>query len=302
MTQPPLAPRSARPPVSQAGRRKWRCPRPPCPPPGPGSRRGPLPPPPRRRSACSSCRRCGPSRAGSRCTRPGPSGSTGEGARARCVRPAPPPCARPAPPLCLGAAPGPVRPAAGPLRGGSDPGPARPRRPRTRARGAPAERLLGGLASCRRSVHAAPKVSAALPPSAPWRGECRRPAGWLRGAEGGPAGASGHRRERGSWGAPRTTFAVTARGEVEQPAGRCAEAALGGCGGRLHPVPHRSGQRHLSEFFSHPRGKYFLSAYCGATRLLGSGDSVVSSTSPCGQSGDNTSSPKGQTARVSSPQ
>lgn len=196
------------------------------------------------------------------------------------------PCARP--PARCAAAPTPARraPAAPALEPGG-----------RRASGCSAASPPG-----RRSVHAAPKVSAALPPSAPWRGECRRPAGWLRGAEGGPAGASGHRRERGSWGAPHTTFAVTARGEVEQPAGRCAEAALGGCGGRLHPVPHRSGQRHLSEFFSHPRGKYFLSAYCGATRLLGSGDSVVSSTSPCGQSGDNSSSPKGQTARVSSPQ
>lgn len=55
--------RRSRSPAWQAGRRKWR---------GLAQR------PPPRRPACSRCQRRGPSRAGSRCTRPGPSGWTGE--------------------------------------------------------------------------------------------------------------------------------------------------------------------------------------------------------------------------------
>lgn len=142
VTQPPLAPRSARPPASQAGRRKWRCPRLPRPPPGPGSRPGPapLPPPPPRRSACSSCRRCGPSPAGSRCTRPGPSGSTGEGARGP-----PPPCARQACAAALSRRS--LPPAPGSVRSGgrfpaAAPGPV----PAARARAEPARKPRFGPA------------------------------------------------------------------------------------------------------------------------------------------------------------
>lgn len=72
MTQPP-APGRPLVPAWQAGRRKWR---------------GPAPRPPPRRPACSRCWRRGPSRAGSRCIRPGPSGWTGE-ARPRARAPGP---------------------------------------------------------------------------------------------------------------------------------------------------------------------------------------------------------------------
>lgn len=157
VTQPPLAPRSARPPAWQAGRRKWRCPRPPRPPPGPGSRRGPAPPllPLRRRSACSSCRRYGWSRAGSRCTRPGPSGSTGEGARGPPLWPGP--AAADSPP--------------GLRRRFVSGAPAPPPRDSRRAAGSETEAWAGASGCLAASSHswartgAAPKVSAAHSPS-----------------------------------------------------------------------------------------------------------------------------------------
>lgn len=131
-------------------------------------------------------------RAASRCTRPGPSGSTGEGARG------PPPApARPAPPLCLGARPRPVHPGRRPRAcPRALPGARRPAPPRELAQtqlGSPGsgrrERPSGVLGQ--EKNHAVPKVSVALSPFISFRrssaggrasqlggGGCRAWRGW----------------------------------------------------------------------------------------------------------------------------
>lgn len=207
-----------------------------------------------------------PSRAASRCTRPGPSGSTGRAARRRrppglrrrfvsalaCAR-----CARAAGPRLPRAAPGARRPA--PPRElaqtqlGLQPGPALSGR---RASPGPGEN------------HAVPKVSVALSPLFPSEGAA--PAGghpsWAVG-DARPGGVVCKRervpslRPRGSWGAPDKTLTVTALGSWTASRGKCALWCYYGNSGRLHPrSPMRCSRHFLNSSFS---GQLFLEHLLG---------------------------------------